>query len=75
MARHPQNGPTFSNAPPKKQQSVAISSPARKQAELEEKKRDAAKSRSFHKRVDEVGLLQALGLVKPKPPQPPIRRI
>jgi hypothetical protein len=57
---HPDNGPSFSKAPPKKQEPWIPPSPGRQQAELEQKKRDAARSRSFHKRVTKVGLFRAL---------------
>jgi hypothetical protein len=46
--------------------------------ELDETKRDAAKSRRFHKlmHTDLHGWLREIGLVsgEPKPPAPPIRR-
>ena len=35
---------------------------------------DAAKSRNFDERANEEGLAVALGLAKPKPPEPPVKR-
>jgi hypothetical protein len=49
MSKRPQNGPTFSNAPPKKQNLNAAPSPTRKQAELDQTARDCAKTRQFNK--------------------------
>jgi hypothetical protein len=78
MTKRPQNGPTFSKAPPKNHRSTAIASPERRQAELDEKKSDAAKSRRFDKlmRTDSHGWLREIGLVsgEPKPPDPLIKR-
>jgi hypothetical protein len=77
VTRHPQNGPTFSKAPPKKYQPRPISSPARTQAELEEKKRKAAKSRRLQKLVhtDTRGFLREIGLSvgEAPPPEPPLK--
>jgi hypothetical protein len=42
VSRHPQNGPTFTKAPPKKQQPLLAPSSARVRAQLEETMRDAA---------------------------------
>lgn len=68
-----QNGPSFTKATydnkrPKKQppSSVCI------EAELEEKKRIAAKSREFDKRVTKVGLAQAL--FPNRNPEEPLKR-
>ena len=64
MSRRPQNGPTFTKAPLKKQKPITDDEladwQARQVAELEETKRKAAKSRRFAKRVTEVGLYRAL---------------
>ena len=64
MSKHPQNGPTFSKAPLKKRRLVTDEQRAawldRQEAELEEKKREAAKSRAFSKLVNQVGLYRAL---------------
>jgi hypothetical protein len=49
MAKHPQNGPTFSKAGLKKRQSTAAPSLARKQAQLEQDARDCAAAREFNK--------------------------
>lgn len=49
MARHPQNGPSFSKAPPKNLPRKAVPSPARQQAARAEVERDAANERRFHK--------------------------
>ncbi len=53
-------------------------SPARLQAELEEKKRDAAKSRRMNKlaHTDLHGFLREIGLAsgEPKPPELPMKR-
>jgi hypothetical protein len=68
------DGPTFRPGTMKKPR-PNVPSPARRQAESEQAARDAAKARSFDKRVNEVGLAQALGLIEPKPPEPPLRRI
>lgn len=70
MARLPQNGPTFSKAPPKKRLPMTDAEraawQARKDADLEEAKRTAAKTRKFlqtlHK--DPKAALQQLGLLK-----------
>jgi hypothetical protein len=35
---------------------------------------DAAKSRKFDERVNKEGLAAAVGLAKPKPPEPPVKR-
>jgi hypothetical protein len=57
---------------------MAISSPDRKQAELEEKKQDAAESRRLHKLIhtDQYGFLREIGLDsgERKPPEPIKRR-
>jgi hypothetical protein len=61
MGKRPQNGPTFTKAPPRKRrQSLAAPSPERKIAELAEKTREAAKSRRFHQRFnnDFIGLFR-----------------
>ena len=47
MARHPQNGPTLSKAPPKKQRPKPLVSSERRQAALDEKMRDAADTKLF----------------------------
>jgi len=49
VSRHPQNGPTFSKAPPKKRNGMPVVSPARRQAEQEQTARDCAKTREFSK--------------------------
>ena len=59
MSRRPQNGPTFTKASAKKQRPIAAS-PSRKEAEQEETKRLAAKSRRFDQLKNEVGLYEAL---------------
>ena len=70
MSKRPQNGPTFSKAPPKKRRPLTDDELAalqdRKDAKLEETKRTAKKSRAMlqllHK--DRVGFLRELGLLK-----------
>ena len=67
MSKHPNNGPSFSKAPPKKvHRPNAVPSPDRQAAELEDKKRDAAWSRKFHQTLnqDPAGALDMLGLGK-----------
>jgi hypothetical protein len=53
VKKHPQNGPTFSKAPPKKRSPMTDAEranwQAREDAELEETKRTAARMRSFLK--------------------------
>ena len=74
MAKHPQNGPTFSKAPQKKSRLMTVSSPDRRQAELEETKRVAANTRRFNQLLhrDMGEALRELGF-KFTPP-PPIKR-
>jgi hypothetical protein len=71
VSRRPQNGPTFSKPPLKKQKPMTDQEladwQARQAAEQEETKRKAAKSRQFHKRVNEVGLFRALWPRKDNP--------
>ena len=68
--RHPQNGPTFSKAPPKKRSQMTDAERAarhtRKEAELEEMKRTAAEERRFQQLVhnDRKAALQEIGLGK-----------
>jgi hypothetical protein len=70
MVRHPQNGPTFSKAPPKKLPPMTdaerAARQARKDAELEQTKRTAAKTRSFNQLLhkDSKAAWQQLGLLK-----------
>lgn len=59
---HPNNGPTFSKAPSKKRQPMYPPSPARRQAELEERKRDAADSKLLA--TDPRDWLKKHGLIK-----------
>jgi hypothetical protein len=77
VTKHPQNGPTFSKAPAKKNQPKTVSSPAQAKAELEEKKRDAAKSRRRHKlsHTDSRAFLRELGIPigEAPPPEPPLK--
>lgn len=47
--KHPNNGPSLSNAPPKRQMPGAAPSPAREQAKLDQDARDCAKAREFNK--------------------------
>jgi hypothetical protein len=67
VVRHPHNGPTFSKAPPKKPQPMTVSSPDRRQAELEETKRIAANTRRFHQLVhrDPDEILREFGSTPP----------
>jgi hypothetical protein len=62
MGKRPQNGPTFTKAPPRRrrQADMASPSPDRKSAELAEKEREAAKSRRLHQRLnnDLIGLVR-----------------
>ena len=66
MTKRPQNGPTFSKPPPKKRRPMTDAELAdlqsRKDAELEEKKRDAARERISHQRlrINPVEYLQEL---------------
>ena len=70
MVRHPQNGPTFSKAPSKKRPRMTDAElaawQARNDAETEETKQTAARSRRLgqllHK--DKKGFLRELGLLK-----------
>ena len=70
MTKHPQNGPTFSKAPPKKRARMTDAEKAawqaRKDAELEETKRTAARSRKLHQLInkDPKGFLREIGLLK-----------
>jgi hypothetical protein len=48
MAKHPNNGPTFSK-PTIKGLRRSVPSPAKRQAEMDELARDAAKAREFSK--------------------------
>ena len=70
MSKHPNNGPTFSKATPKKPNSQRRPSPAKERAEYEQAVRDAAKSRTFDKQVKKVGLAATLfpDLIPPKEP-------
>jgi hypothetical protein len=70
MTKHPQNGPTFSKAPPKKRVALSdeqrVAAMDRKDAELAERKRTAARSRQLLQLLhnDKKSFLQALGLLK-----------
>jgi hypothetical protein len=70
MSRHPQNGPTFSIAPSKKQIPMTDEQRAnwlaRKDAQQVEIELIAAKTRQFSKflRTDPLGAVQELGLLK-----------
>jgi hypothetical protein len=70
VSRHPQNGLTFSKAPLKKRRQMTeaerVTQQARNDAEMEETKRTAARSREFHQliRKDPRRALQELGLLK-----------
>jgi hypothetical protein len=72
-------GPSLTKATyDKKRPRKPVPSAARRQAELEEKKRDAKKSRQLHKlsHTDVHGFFREIGLAsgEPKPPEPPIKR-
>lgn len=70
---HPQNGPTFSKAPPKKHPPKTIVSPARRQAELDQQKRDAADRRLLSK--EPRSWLKKHGLATGElPADPPLKR-
>jgi hypothetical protein len=70
LSKRPQNGPTFTKAPPKKHRPTPDDERAffldRKDAELQEEKRTAAKSRKLHQLLhkDPKGFLRELGLLK-----------
>jgi hypothetical protein len=72
VSRHPQNGPTFTKAPPTKRRRMTDDEraawQARKDAELEETKQMAARTRKFNQllRKDPTVALQELGLLKKK---------
>ncbi len=55
MGKHPQNGPTFSKAPPKQRMPRAAHSPAREQAELDQAARDCEDARQFNKDFAPLG--------------------
>ena len=66
-SKHPNNGPSFSKAPPKKPRAAnGAPSPDRQTAELEDQKRVAARSRKFSQliRTDPGAALDMLGLGK-----------
>jgi hypothetical protein len=71
VGKHPQNGPTFSKAPPKKPPRMSDEElaawRARQNAELKETKRAAAAARSFSQLVrrDPKAALQEIGLGAP----------
>jgi hypothetical protein len=60
--QHPNNGPSLSKAPPKKQRLSASPSPTRRQAELDQTARDTAKAREFNK--DGMAWARKCGLLK-----------
>jgi len=62
VSKHPQNGPTFSKAPPKQRMPRAAHSPAREQAEQNQKARECADRRRMRK--DPIGWLRECGLLK-----------
>jgi hypothetical protein len=70
MGKRPQNGPTFTKAPPKKRPPMTdderVAWQARKDAELEDTKRTAAKTRNLHQLIhkDPKPALRELGLLK-----------
>ncbi|MFZ1961895.1 MAG: hypothetical protein WAU78_00230 [Roseiarcus sp.] len=70
MSKHPQNGPTFSKAPPKKHKPLTDQELAerqgRKDATVAETIRVAAKTRKFNQllRKDPMAALAELGLPK-----------
>jgi hypothetical protein len=72
MSKHPQNGPTFSKAPPKKWRPLSddeiAAKQAREEAELEEIKRVAARSRKLHQLLhkDAPAFLREIGFPKLK---------
>lgn len=76
MSRRPQNGPTFSKAPPKKRKPMTdeelAARHARGKAQQEEIERQAAKTRSFNK-LDAAGKFRALfpEAKLPDKPDPP----
>jgi hypothetical protein len=78
VARHPQNGPTFSKTPQKKRGIMTDAEraawQARKDAEQEEMKRTAAQTRSFNQllRNDRKAALRQLGFAIA--PDTPIKR-
>jgi hypothetical protein len=72
MVRHPQNGPTFTKAPPNKRRMTDAERAAwqaRNDAEMEETKRTAARSRHLHQLLhkDRKGFLRELGLLNKNP--------
>ena len=71
-------GPSLTKATyDKKRSRKPVPSSAQRHAELEEKKRDAAKSRRLHKlsHTDTRAFLREIGFdVAPKLPEPPIKR-
>ena len=70
MAKHPQNGPTFTKATHKRPRVADLNKPARPNPEVgeDETARLAAKSRGLSKllNTDMEGALKALGLPKKK---------
>ena len=76
MGKRPNNGATFTKGKPIPYKRRAPD-PASREAELEEAKRHAAKSRSFSERVTEFGLFRALfpnAAPSPEKATPPIVR-
>jgi hypothetical protein len=74
--KHPNDGPTFTKRKPIPYERRAPD-PARREAELEDAKQHAEKSRSFSERVTEVGLFRALfsnAAPSPDKATPPIVR-
>ncbi len=73
--KKPQSGPSLSKATyDAKRAPKDPPSPARKQAELAEKIREAEKSRGFHRQVTKVGLGKALFPDIDFPTKEPIKR-
>jgi hypothetical protein len=70
LTKHPNNGPTFSKAPPKTRKPLADDELAERQrrqdAELEQTKRECAKTREFNQLLNKNprAALQKLGLLK-----------
>jgi hypothetical protein len=59
--KHPQNGPSLSKAPPKKLSlTTGAASPDRKETELEEAMRTAARLRRIDQNTNKIGLFEAL---------------
>ncbi|MGB8277820.1 MAG: hypothetical protein WCF20_07805 [Methylovirgula sp.] len=74
---HPQDGPTFSAAPPKRRRPITDQEladwQARKAAEEEQMIRDAATSRKFWQTVNKEGIIAGFNYLRLKRGLPPFK--